>query len=150
MGPPGFMVGFLPSDLDLNLYSGRELQLHQGIDGLCVGIVDVDEADIGVEFELLAALLVYEGGAVHSEDLLVGGKRNGTYNLCTRCLHCIYDLDCGLVHKHVIEGFKLDSDFLAHITNTIFTLLHVLLFVEGHKAVSALFDDILCLCGGNL
>jgi len=71
-------LGALPSsDLDLDLNSGRELELHQGVDGLRIGVVDVQKPAIGVEFKLLAGLLVDEGRAVDSEDLLVGGRGMG-------------------------------------------------------------------------
>jgi hypothetical protein len=47
----------------------------------------------------------------------------------------------------VIEGFKLDSDFLAHIKYNFY--FAVLVFI-GREAVSALFDDSLGLGCGNL
>ena len=56
----GFRVGSMTSDLDLNLDTGREFEFHEGVDSLRIGIVDVQKTDIGVEFELLAGLLVHE------------------------------------------------------------------------------------------
>ena len=65
------------SDLDLDLDAGGQLELHQSVNGLGVGIFDVEEPAIGIEFELLAGLLVDEGRTVDGEDLLVGRERDG-------------------------------------------------------------------------
>ena len=91
------------SDFDFNLYAGRKLELHQGVDGLCVGIVDVQEAAIGVELKLLAGLLVDEGRTVHREDLLVGRQRNRAANLGTCRGDGVGNLLGALVEQHVVE-----------------------------------------------
>ena len=103
------------SDLDLDLHTGGELKLHQGVHRLGVGLLDVKKPAVGVELELLTGLLVHEGGAVHGEDLLVGGKGNGAIHLSTGRLHGLDDLGRGLVHEHVVERLEFDSNFLAHI-----------------------------------
>ena len=41
------------SDLDLDLHTGGELKLHQGVHRLGVGLLDVKQSAIGVELELL-------------------------------------------------------------------------------------------------
>ncbi len=65
------------SDLDLDLDTGRKLKLHEGVNGLGVGVLDVEKPAVGVKLELLAGFLVDESRTVDGEDLLVGGKRNG-------------------------------------------------------------------------
>ena len=80
------------SDLDLNLDTGRKLKLHEGVNGLGVGVLDVEKPAVGVKLELLAGLLVDESRTVDGEDLLVGGKRNGSVDLRTGGLHGINDL----------------------------------------------------------
>ena len=48
-------------DLDLNLDTAGELELHQSVDGLSGRAVDVDEALVVAQLELLTGLLVNEG-----------------------------------------------------------------------------------------
>ena len=91
------------SDLDLDLHTGGELKLHQGVHRLGVGILDVKEPAIGIEFELLAGFLVDESRTVDSEDLLVGRERDGAVDLRTGRLHGLDDLACRLVDEHVVE-----------------------------------------------
>ena len=91
------------SDLDLDLDAGGQLELHQSVNGLGVGIFDVEEPAIGIEFELLAGLLVDEGRTVDSEDLLVGRERDGAVHFRAGRLHGLDDLACRLVDEHVVE-----------------------------------------------
>src|SRR5213593_583741 len=54
----------LPSSkLDLDVDAGREVELHQRVDRLLRGIVDVDEALVGADLELLTRVLVDERAA---------------------------------------------------------------------------------------
>ena len=82
----------LASHFDLNLDTGGELELHEGVDSLGIAVIDVEEPAVGIKLKLLAGLLVNEGRAVDCEDLLVGGKRNGTVYLSTGSLHGVHDL----------------------------------------------------------
>ena len=81
-------------NLDLNLYTAGEFELHQSVDSLSSRAVDVDEALVVRELELLAGLLVDERTAVHGEDTLVGGKGNRTADNSTRSLHGLHNLLC--------------------------------------------------------
>ena len=58
-------------DLNLNLYSRRELEFHQSLYGLVVAVVDVDQTLVARQLKLLTALFVNEGRAVYREDTLV-------------------------------------------------------------------------------
>ena len=66
--------------LDFNFNTTRKFELHESIDSLGVRAVDVDETLVSRNLKLLAALLVYEGRAVHSDDTLASGERNWTAN----------------------------------------------------------------------
>ncbi len=57
-------------NLDLYFHTAGELKFHQGIDCLGSGAVDVDQALVGAELELLAGLLVDECTTVHCVDAL--------------------------------------------------------------------------------
>ena len=103
------------SHLDLNLYAGGQLELHEGVNGLGVAVLDVEKPAVRIELELLAGLLVDEGRAVDGEDLLVGRERNRSVHLRASSFHRVDDLSGGLVYQHVIERLEFNSNFLIHI-----------------------------------
>ena len=51
--------------LDFHFHAAGKLELHEGVDDFGSGVVDVDQALVARKLELLAALLVDEGGAVY-------------------------------------------------------------------------------------
>lgn len=102
--------------LDFNLDAAGKFKLHQCVDRLGVRAVDVDETLVGRNFELLAALLVDEGRAVHREDTLVRGQGNWSADYSTRGLDGLDDLLCRLVEQGVIVRLQLNSNLLAHIS----------------------------------
>ena len=67
-------------DLDLDVNAGREVELHQSVNGLVGRIDDVHQALMGADFELVAAGLVDVRRTQNVETLNAGGKRNGTAN----------------------------------------------------------------------
>ena len=70
------LVLFNPLVLHLDLYlnSAGQFELHQGINSLSSGAVDVDETLEGCQLELFAGLLVDKSRTVHGEDALVCGQ----------------------------------------------------------------------------
>src|SRR4249919_249700 len=66
------------SHLDLDVDARSERESHQGIHRLGRWIEDVDEALVGPDLELLAAVLVDERRAEHGELLDPGRQRHGT------------------------------------------------------------------------
>lgn len=101
--------------LDFNLYSAGEFELHQSVDGLSGRAVDVDETLVGGNLELLAALLVDEGRAVHGEDTLARGEGNRSTDDCTRSLYVLHNLLGRLLYESVVVRLQFDSDFLTHL-----------------------------------
>ena len=79
-------------DLDFHLNTAGEFELHQSVDSLGGRAVDVDEALVVRELELLAGLLVNERTAVHGVDALVGGEGNRTAHNGAGSLHCLHNL----------------------------------------------------------
>ena len=61
--------------LDVDLDTGRQLQIHQSLDRLLGRVHDVDQALVGAALELLTAVLVLVDSAQDRDDLLVGGQR---------------------------------------------------------------------------
>ena len=78
--------------LDFYFNTTGEFELHQGIYGLGIAAVDVDETLVGGNLELLAALLVDEGGAVHGDDTLASGEGDRTAHDGTSGLHTLDNL----------------------------------------------------------
>src|ERR1700760_2894053 len=69
------------SQLDLDIDTGRQIELHQRVDGLRRRIDNVEQALVGPHLELLAALLVDVRRTVDGELLDAGRQRNGSANL---------------------------------------------------------------------
>src|SRR6202035_499185 len=70
-------------ELDLDVDTGGQIELHQGIDGLRGRVDNVEKALVRAHLELLAALLVNVRRTVDGELLDAGGQRDGSANLCT-------------------------------------------------------------------
>jgi hypothetical protein len=100
--------------LDFNFNTTRKFELHESIDSLGVRAVDVDETLVSRNLKLLAALLVYEGRAVHSDDTLASGERNWTANDSASSLYVANNLLSRLFYESVIVALELDTNFLTH------------------------------------
>ena len=90
------------SDFDFNFHAAGQFQFHQGIDGFGTAAVDIQQTFVRRQFKLLARLLVDEGGAVHSEDFLVGGQGDRSAHHGTGHLHGLDDFLGGFVHQVVV------------------------------------------------
>ena len=98
------------SSLDLDLNTAGELQFHQRLNRLVVAVVDVNQTLETCQLELLTRFLIYEGGAVHGEDTLVGRQWNRTTYHGTCSLHCLNDFLGGVVHQVVVERCEFDTN----------------------------------------
>src|SRR4051812_46374712 len=108
------------SDLDVD--AGRQVvEPLQRVDGLRRGLVDVDQALVRPDLEVLLGVLVLEGGADHRVDVLLGrqghragdgraGPRRGLHDLLGRGLdgrrvvRLETDADLVLGYGHVLSG----------------------------------------------
>src|SRR5690349_7010668 len=61
-----FMTAAFVSGLDLDVHAGRQVQLHQGVEGLLGRLEDVEETLVRADLELLARLLVGVRGPQHA------------------------------------------------------------------------------------
>ena len=100
--------------LDFYFNTARQFELHEGIDGLGVGAIDVDEPLVGRNLKLLTALLVDEGRAVHRDDALTSGEGDGTAHDGTRCFDILHDFFGRLLNESVVVALELDTNFLTH------------------------------------
>src|SRR3954453_14586819 len=71
-------IGLTEGEADLDVHAGRKVgEPLQRVDGLRRGLVDVDQALVRADLEVLAGVLVLEGRADHAVDVLLRGQRNG-------------------------------------------------------------------------
>src|SRR5689334_850421 len=110
----GLVLASAPAlELDLDVDAGREVELHQRVDGLRGWIDDVEQALMGAHLELLAALLVDVRRAVDGEFLDFRRQRDGPAHLCAGALGGRHDLARGRVENAVVERLQPDADVLA-------------------------------------
>jgi hypothetical protein len=104
----GFSAGFqdwcyrLPSGFNFYVNTTRQIQLGQRVYRTGRGGVNIQQALVGCQLELLTALLVNVRGTQHRKDLLFGRQRNRSCYYRTGTTHRFYDLLSRLVHQIVI------------------------------------------------
>src|SRR4051812_48211907 len=101
------------SELDLDVDAGREVEAHQGVNGLRGGVDDVDEALVGPHLEVLAGVLVLVGRADHAVHVLLGRQRHRAGDLRTRAGDGVHDLARRGVDHLVVIGLEPDADLLS-------------------------------------
>src|SRR6266568_4466690 len=85
----------LAEGLDLHVDPRRQVELHQRVHRLGGGLEDVEEPPVGPDLELLPALLVHVGRAVHRPAALHGGERDRPRHPRARPLGGVHDLADG-------------------------------------------------------
>src|SRR5437588_3183037 len=101
-----------PSELDLDVDAGREVEPHQRVDRLRRGRMDVDQPLVRADLEVLARVLVLERTADHRVDVLLGRQGHGTGDGGAGALGRVHDVARGLVHLLVVVALQPDADFL--------------------------------------
>src|SRR5688572_30383742 len=92
--------------LDFDVHARGEIELHQRVDRLGVGLHDVEQPLVRAHLELLPRLLVDVRAAVHGELLDARRQRNGASDQRASAAGGIRDLAGGLVEHAVIEGLQ--------------------------------------------
>src|SRR5690606_36462773 len=105
--------------LDLDVHSGREVQLRQGVDGLRPRRVNVDDALVRLQLELLAALLVDVRRAQHRPALHTRRQRDRPAHPRTGFFRRTDDVRCGLVDHRVIERLESDPDLPSYCSSSL-------------------------------
>src|SRR5438045_6411566 len=100
------------SELDLDVDARRKVQLHEGVDRLLRWIVDVDEAFVRPDLELLARVLVDERALDDRELLDTRGQRHRTRDGRPGPLRGLDDLRRGLVDQLEVVRPEPDPDAL--------------------------------------
>src|SRR3954447_5375041 len=101
-------------DLDLDVDAGRQLDALQAVDGLGVGIDDVDQALVNPHLEVLTRVLVDVRATNDRVAMLVGRKRNWATNRCAGARDRLDDLAGRLVDDLVVECLEANADALCH------------------------------------
>src|SRR5215208_5980299 len=97
-------------ELDLNIDTRRQVELHQGIDRLRRGIDNVQKAAVRPHLELLSAFLVDMRGAIHREPLDARRQRHGSAHLRPGSLCRVYDLARRRIENAMVERLEPDPD----------------------------------------
>src|SRR5262245_32181129 len=103
----------LRSELDLDVYAGGKIELHQGVHRLRRRIDDIEQPLVRAHLELLAAFLVDVRRTVDREFLDPRRQRNRTPHLRAGALGGRHDLARRGVEDAVIERLEPDSNVLA-------------------------------------
>src|SRR5688572_24690712 len=88
------------------------VQPLEGVDGLRRGLMDVDQALVRADLEVLPRVLVLEGAADHDVDVLLGGQRYGTGHRGAGALGRLHDLGRRAVDGVVVVGLEPDPDLV--------------------------------------
>ena len=99
-------------ELDFDVDTGGEIELHQCIDRLRGRIHDVQKTLVSPDFELLAALLVNVRRPVDGVFVNSRRQRNRTAHLRTRPLGGIDDFARRIVEHAMVERLEPDANVL--------------------------------------
>src|SRR5580692_12189445 len=100
-------------ELDFDVDTGSQVELHEGIDGLRGRVDNVEKALVRAHLELLAALLVHMRRTVDGELLDAGRQRNGSANLRTGALRRVHDLTRRRIENPMVERLEAYTNILA-------------------------------------
>src|SRR3954469_24926908 len=106
-------IVMVPSELDLDVDPGRQVEAHQGVDGLRGRVDDVDEPLVRAHLEVLPAVLVLLRGADDHVHVLLGRQRHRAGHTGTRAGHRVDDLARRRVDDLVVVGLEPDADLLS-------------------------------------
>src|SRR6201996_3580229 len=100
-------------ELDFDVDTGGQVELHQSIDGLRGRVDNVEKALVGAHLELFAALLVDVRRMCEGALLDVGRQRNGSANLSTGPFRRVHDLTGRRIEDSMVERLETDANVLA-------------------------------------
>src|SRR5205085_2110138 len=100
--------------LDLDVDAGRELELHERVDGLRRRLENVEQPFVRPHLELLTRLLVDVRAAQHRVARNLRRQRNGSRHLRAGALGRVDDLRGRLIEDAVVVRFQTDADLFIH------------------------------------
>src|SRR5688572_7323739 len=99
-------------ELDLHVYAGRQLQLHQRVHRLVGGIQDVHQALVRAQLELVTRVLVAVRRDQHGELLHLGRQRHRATHSGAGTLGGLDDFLRRVVDQAMIECLQANADVL--------------------------------------
>ncbi len=102
----------LGAELHFYLYvdTGREVQVHHGVDRFGCRIDDVNQAFVDTHLVLLTGIFVHEGRLIHGVFLFFRWQRDGTFSGRARALSRFQNRARGLINNLMIVGTNADTD----------------------------------------
>src|SRR6195952_1857948 len=100
-------------ELDFDVNTGGEVELHQRVHGLRGRIDNVEKTLVGAHLELLAAFLVDMRRTVDGELLDAGRQRNWSANLGTGPFRRVHDLTRRRIENSMVERLETYANILA-------------------------------------
>ncbi len=105
-------IGWPTLQLNFDINPGRQIQLHQGIDGFGRGLIDIDDAAVGARFKMLPRVFVDVGRSQETINAPLGGQRNRSDRSGAGAVCRVHDLFARGVKQASIEGFESNANFL--------------------------------------
>src|SRR3954447_1189426 len=112
--------------LDLDVDAGRQVEPHQRVDRLRGRRVDVDQALVRPDLEVLTGVLVLERRADHRVDVLLRGQRDRAGDGGPGALSSLDDRRRRPVERLVVVSLELDSDLLLSHRGYLFLFRYLL------------------------
>jgi hypothetical protein len=105
------IIAAIGREPDLDVDAGRQrVEALQRVDGLRARLVDVDQALVGADLEVLARVLVLERASDHAIDVLLGGQRDRPGDRRAGALGGADDLLGSPVYGVVVVRLEADAD----------------------------------------
>src|SRR4051794_14153941 len=99
-------------ELDLDVHARREVDPLERVDGLRRRLVDVDQALVGADLEVLARVLVLERRADHAVDVLVRRQGHRAGDAGAGALRRLDDLTSSAIDGVVVVRLETDPDLV--------------------------------------
>src|SRR6202048_918032 len=100
-------------ELDFDVNTGGQIELHQRVHGLRCRIDNIEKTLVRAHLELLAALLVDMRRMVDGELLDAGRQRNGSGNLSAGPFRRVHDLTRRRIENSMVERLETYPNILA-------------------------------------
>ena len=99
--------------LDVDVDAGRQIDAHQGVNGLRRRVEDVDQSLVRAHLEVLPRVLVLMRGPDDAVHVLLGRQRHRANHAGAGTGDRLYDLACRGVNRLVVVGLEPDADLLS-------------------------------------
>src|SRR5699024_12494442 len=126
-------------------------QAQESLNGLLVGVEDIDQSLVGSALELLTAVLVLVNSPKDGNYFLPGGQRDGAGDSSAVALGGLYDLSRAGVDELMIISLQPDTDHFLVCHCCVSSLKIVLSFVVpgyGRTICSRQIGRASCRAGG--